>query len=259
MSEQLKNKIKDWLDKHGYPLEMYVASVFQKAGFEVVQSVYYTDPESNTAREVDVFAYKNIQFDNHWLSFSFVIECKSSKKPWLAFMADDNTKEFNSSNFHSTRTAKTLINTLRKNTGFKSDLFPYELKHFAYALTQALRDGDTPDITYKAVQTITKSIESYISRYDSKPEAKLYYYFPLIVTDCPLFEVKLQNDNTIDIQETLHSIYLARNPKDNNLTSAVQILNKEVIGDYAMTCYNNIKEIEQTYKSEILSFLTNVH
>ncbi|MGA3117871.1 MAG: hypothetical protein ABSF90_25990 [Syntrophobacteraceae bacterium] len=56
MREDLKNKIREWPDKQGYPLEMTVARAFQEAGFYVSSSEYYLDADEKKPREIDVIA-----------------------------------------------------------------------------------------------------------------------------------------------------------------------------------------------------------
>src|ERR1035437_4845561 len=75
------DQIKNWLKDQGFPLEMQTASAFRKAGFEVTQSNLYTDLDTKKPREIDVFAA-----DKDYVGvtqIAFIVECKSSKKPWL--------------------------------------------------------------------------------------------------------------------------------------------------------------------------------
>ena len=53
-NSEIEKKLKKWLNEQGYPLEMQVAESFRKAGFDVSQSDYYLDPETNILREIDV-------------------------------------------------------------------------------------------------------------------------------------------------------------------------------------------------------------
>lgn len=86
MADDLDSKILEWLEKHGYPLEMRVAQAFQQAGFEVSCSEYYLDPEKDKPREIDVIAGMSDVFGGVIFQVAFIIECKSSKeKPWICF------------------------------------------------------------------------------------------------------------------------------------------------------------------------------
>ncbi|ASZ14131.1 hypothetical protein KTO58_03345 [Chitinophaga pendula] len=80
MEVDLKNKVKEWLDKQGYPLEMYVAAAFQESGFKIAQSVMYVDPDSKTPREVDLVAHKTIEHSGVYISFAIVLFPKQINK-----------------------------------------------------------------------------------------------------------------------------------------------------------------------------------
>lgn len=87
---ELRNKVSEWLTKNEYPLEMLVAQRLHRAGFGVVQSEYYEDPESGKWRETDVIAYEHHRGNTCRAVFSLVVECKSGKdKPWVLFTARD--------------------------------------------------------------------------------------------------------------------------------------------------------------------------
>jgi Holliday junction resolvase-like predicted endonuclease len=83
----MEQQIRNWLQSQGYPLEMRAAAAYRDAGFRVVQSNYYQDPESSDWREIDVVA------DRTWIAaetnsvpirIMFVAECKASReKPWI--------------------------------------------------------------------------------------------------------------------------------------------------------------------------------
>jgi hypothetical protein len=89
MSNDLEVRIKSWLNKQGFPLEMEVAAMAREAGFNVSQSECYLDPETNVPREIDLILSKGAFTDGDGvghLSYSLYVECKSSKdKPWLLF------------------------------------------------------------------------------------------------------------------------------------------------------------------------------
>ena len=82
MENDLKNKVTAWIETQGYPLEMRVASALREVGFDVSQGEYYDDPETQTAREIDVVAVKGDDYG--LLEVSIVVECKkSADKPWV--------------------------------------------------------------------------------------------------------------------------------------------------------------------------------
>ena len=55
--ESLVDRVRKWLDGQGYPLEMLAARESRRYGAADVQvGQFYTDPETDTPREVDVIA-----------------------------------------------------------------------------------------------------------------------------------------------------------------------------------------------------------
>ena len=57
----MKNKIIEWLNKTGYPLELNAESVLTEKGFRVFNSHYYIDPEKKIAREIDLLVEYSIE------------------------------------------------------------------------------------------------------------------------------------------------------------------------------------------------------
>jgi hypothetical protein len=86
-------KIKDWLEKQGFLLEMTTAAAFPQAGFEVRQCSHYVDPDNGKSREIDVSAR-----DPDFLGIvdiQFAVECKASKKPWVLLCSSQTLSGYN--------------------------------------------------------------------------------------------------------------------------------------------------------------------
>lgn len=99
-----KNKIefiKEEIEKSGFPLEIEMASILEKDGWEVLPSSYYLDKDEKKWREIDIKAYKSIDqssdsksIEPYHLSLALIIECKMSKKyAWVFFPWLRNKKE----------------------------------------------------------------------------------------------------------------------------------------------------------------------
>src|SRR3989442_788755 len=86
-SPDLLAKVREWLTKQGYPLELRVGQAFAAAGWGVSHASFDEDPETHKQREIDLYVY----MQGHGLpaiQFMLAIECKSSPdKPWVAFSA----------------------------------------------------------------------------------------------------------------------------------------------------------------------------
>jgi hypothetical protein len=86
------SKIKEWLDKQGYPLEMKVAKALHENGFHPLQSNYYRDPETEKYREIDVVGQVAYTYKHHNIIFQLIIECKNNlSKPWITFSSDTHS------------------------------------------------------------------------------------------------------------------------------------------------------------------------
>ncbi len=85
--------VRKWVLDQDYPLEMRTALAFRKGGFEVHQSEIHYDETDGKTRETDVVA-----IDRNYRGLTritFVVECKSSKKPWIIFSTNQATAGLN--------------------------------------------------------------------------------------------------------------------------------------------------------------------
>ncbi|MBC2455649.1 hypothetical protein [Clostridium beijerinckii] len=82
MSANLKEQVKSFIEKTGYPFELEVASFLHEKGWIVFSSVEYFIPPNYHKREIDIIAYKII--NNRRIELR--ISCKKSvDKPWILF------------------------------------------------------------------------------------------------------------------------------------------------------------------------------
>jgi hypothetical protein len=77
----LENRIREWLTKEGYPLEMRCAKIFEDLGFSISLGQYYRDPETGKSRELDVVAAIRSpkEVNEFEVVLKFLVQCKSSK------------------------------------------------------------------------------------------------------------------------------------------------------------------------------------
>ena len=96
MSKKLE-KVKEWVLKTGYPLELEVIDELKSHGWEVMASTNYFDEDEGKWRELDVKAYRKIEFGKvkyapEWsyaLDLTLIIQCKKSEKfAWILFPAE---------------------------------------------------------------------------------------------------------------------------------------------------------------------------
>lgn len=207
MTEQkeIKKEIDKWLKGQGYPLEMKVASELRKAGFDVQLSHYYTDPENEAIREIDIIA--SYPDDRGCLNISFVIECKVSKqKPWLLFSTSHTLEGFNRL-FAYCINSDTARGALAQKDVESWIKLPWMKKEgrTAYGVTQAFTSGE--DVTFKATTSVLKAAiarQRELSKQRWKP---FVFVFPIVIVDGGLFECYL-NDKGEVLIESLQDINL---------------------------------------------------
>lgn len=197
----IEDKIKEWLDSQGYPLEMRVAERFQQAGFSVLQSRYFNDPEENKQREIDVTAAV-LKIGKRCLSsVIFMIECKkSADKPWLIFMPPEPTEQHILRSAHGTfavsnKVREDLPETIRMQWGSVPSLHPGT--RYGHGITQAFTKG--VDVPYKAVMGALKAALWRSSTYESIEE--YVFAIPLVVIDGKLYECSLDSAGRSELTE----------------------------------------------------------
>ena len=62
------------------------------AGFEVKQSGFYADPDTDKSREIDVEAL--IPDLLGLVSVRFIVECKATTKPWVLLSSPDTVRDY---------------------------------------------------------------------------------------------------------------------------------------------------------------------
>ncbi|AFL81909.1 hypothetical protein Aeqsu_2451 [Aequorivita sublithincola DSM 14238] len=199
----MEEKIKEWLLKGGFPLEMKLANSLINHGFEVAQSVYYQDFDTEKYRETDIIASKFEKINNIWTHITFVIECKkSTDKPWIVLK---NHKLMNHLSdelpVYFTNHTSIFLKNLNENKSFKSDLFFKNSRNIGYSIQTAFNNG--PDKSYEAIQSVTKACE-YFSQKLNERKNTAAFYFPVICIDGNLFEGQIA-ENDISLKEVKKS------------------------------------------------------
>jgi len=201
----LKKKIQKWLKDQGYPLEMRVATSFRKKGFDVIQSHFYSDPENEIYREIDIVA--SLPEFTGIIDISFVIECKSSKKkPWLLFTSEHVLEGWNILNsfcIHSKPCRKALI-----DKGIETVIrLPWMKKkdRVAYGITQAFKTGE--DVTFKASTSVLKAAIARKKYLHERNLVPLVFVFPIIVLEGSAMECFIDGKGRMSIKEIQEGFY----------------------------------------------------
>ena len=157
--DELSGKVKAWIQIQGFPLEMQVAEAFLKAGFRTVQADYYTDPDTQTNREIDVVASSQADYGRHVVRLNVVAECKVSKdKPWVLLTSSRPKAANHSGEKLLMRAAK--MEAYQRLALFRSPERP------AYGVLQAFSSGN--DAAYIASMSAAKAAAALISKRDTQ-------------------------------------------------------------------------------------------
>lgn len=198
---QLKNKVQTWIEEQGYPLEMRVANTLIESGFEVRQSLFYIDPESDEAREIDVVGRSTEITDV--VDISFVIECKSTSKPWVLFTSENTFVNYNQFFAYCLYSEAGRKRFCRRSTSIQKlgDFLTWFDKkgRNGYAVTEAFTSN--VDNTYKAIMSTLKASIALKTLGDKEQRNPLIFIFPIIVVDGCLFESYLNNNGKLVVEE----------------------------------------------------------
>jgi hypothetical protein len=238
-------KVLQWLSTTGFPLEMRTASAFLGAGFEVTQSYMYGDPQSEKAREIDVFAREPDYLGV--VDIIFVLECKSSSKPWVILLPDQGGASYNpllsfavTSGPARARLAErvfdgTLPNYVRAG----------EAK--GYGLRQAFVSDVDPG--FNAGFALLKACAVATRNNGIAQLPRHAIAFPILVVDTPLFECKHEGDGRLMLSEVNSSSFLFVNNLPEHLGCKITVVTKDHLPSFAREAKAVAAAIRQDFKA----------
>lgn len=196
-AQRLDLRIAKWLEQQGYPLEMQAASALRKCGLWVRQSAHYIDEESGKSREIDVLAIEQEHLG--MAEIYFVIECKTSNKPWILFTSPhalDNYNRLFALGLFSSRGREAILN--RWDEAEESLKWLKKDMRNGYNLTAAFTGGE--DSAFGAAASVVKACSFLLRKAENGP-TKLIFTFPAIILSSPLFECYLDDQGEIRVSE----------------------------------------------------------
>jgi hypothetical protein len=189
-------KVREWLENRGFTLEMRTASVFRAAGFQVRQSSLYVDAKTGKAREIDVTAIDPDVMGA--VNIRFIVECKSSKKPWV-LLCSPNTLDGYNRIFAFSALSEMARDALISRVGLFIDEFPWSRKDglIGYTVRQALSNTD---VAYAAAATVAKACDNFVREAEGTYKS-LSFGFPVIVINGPLIRCSLAENGDVQFEE----------------------------------------------------------
>jgi hypothetical protein len=252
--EQMLTEVLKWLDESGFALEMHTASAFRTAGFEVRQSMVYATDDGKP-REIDVVAADPEPLGI--LGIEYVVECKSTKKPWVLLASPDTLASFNRVTAFagmSKETGGAVIDRIRE-TGLLPSIMEKE-GLVGYSLREAFSKSDSADIPYAAARAVAAACNQFIRR-NTPPRNTYYFGFPVIVIAGPLIQASLSEKGEIELVEVDHGEFLF---SDLDFATCIRVVTARHLAVFAKEAMQVAKQIRDLLKPEtekILEFWKN--
>ena len=213
---------------------MAAADAFRQAKFLIRQSSTYVDPESGKGREIDVLAIDPDYFGA--VDIGFVLECKSSSRPWVIFTSEDAYAHYNRIHAFALMTEAARTALFSKLPGFNNDGQLASMKYIersskgGYGLRQAL---DGADQAYVAAMSAVKACVHLAAEQEVVSYKPAALYFPVIVVDSPIFECTLQADGELTLVEVSCSEFLFTAHIPKQIGCWVKVVGKTDLPRYA--------------------------
>ena len=239
-------KVREWLEKQGYSLEMRAASAFRKAGLEVRQSSYYIDPETAKPREMDVEAISTSFLG--YVDIRFFVECKSGDKPWVLLCSPDTLRNYN--RFFAFCAMSRRCREVLTEEDLGSGLihrYPWLSTYdviAAYSLRQAF--SSELDSAYAAAMNVIKACHYHVAA-QYTPPSHLHFAFPVIVVDTPLIRCTLGANGEIELQEVEQGELLFRGHK---LGTCIRIVTLSHLSAFASEAKQVAEQLREELRGE---------
>ncbi|MBU7007736.1 hypothetical protein [Phosphitispora fastidiosa] len=198
-------KIKNEIEKTGFPLELRVADLLQGKDYYVAHSLYYVDEDEGKAREVDLRALKNAFTYNSDQSVRttvrncLIVECKkSASKPWVFLTSPKACYDADFYDLPFLPMQDFVILELEK----LENTHPFALREvMGRSYFEAFKNGETGETIFKALTTVTKATSYFMkTRFGTDGTNNFCFYYPIIVFDGQLFKGELVNGR-IEVEE----------------------------------------------------------
>jgi hypothetical protein len=232
----VEQKVREWLEGSGFPLEMQAAAAFKSAGFEVRQSSMYVDPETSKGREIDVIAVRPDL--NGVINIAWILECKAHSNPWIVLCSNDTYSNFSQLHAFAEMSDRAFSFFARE----WDDGAPASQKYFrrptrgGYGFRQVFAKDNDP--AYGAAVTVVKACHDFAHRYEDSAAPFLQIAFPLIVVGSPLFECWLDEHGRLDLREVQASEFLISAHISESVTCAVRIVTQDYLPKFAKEAFD---------------------
>ncbi len=261
----LKDRVKEWMVKTGYPLEMIVAKEFRDVGFSSQPTQYVEDIETKKLREIDLHASLCHWTPKYRIIFSCVVECKGevNDAAWVMFSTGTRLPE-------GWLLLHTITSSLGRKIVDKASDIPELMKlpffqssgHTAYGMVRALTNSggsdDYRDNCFKAVQQVSNAILSLASAYSrNQGEPTFFVGRPVIVTSAPLFEARLGEAGELVLEERAQGLLSWRGSQASEML--IDVVTKPALPGFVAAAKNAYELLQCQCQPWIESSLEQFH
>lgn len=202
-ARELEEYVKEEIAKSGFPLEIFVATVLEKHGWDVVPHLIYPVKESGF-QELDVHAKKAHSKVSDTQDI-LIIECKKQeKKPWIFFEQDKPTEDVLTLNL----SPYDYTYGWYEENQFKSHFY-YNAKPCSYHFPSfQSKGGHDGDVILKAINQVLDALiywwETEMELFEKVAKKRVSLLYPVIVLDGKLFSARISSDGNISLNQSNH-------------------------------------------------------
>lgn len=230
--KSVSEHIESWLETSGNALELRTAQAFLKTTHLVQHSYHYVLREGGT-REVDVVArYINGSSGPGSVEVRVivVVECKSLKQPWVLYPADRRKLDADDSLYklYLKRESKPNGHVIRAEGLHHSPIFQSQEHYYGIVDTNQQKD-----MTYAAVNQAWSAVAGVARMITSQDanDAIVTIVVPVVVTNIPLFSVRLRENGEPEIEPIERALLITRMGSHRG-DRPVWVLNESVLEDF---------------------------
>jgi hypothetical protein len=207
---------------------MKTAAAFRSAGFEVRQSSYYIDRESGKGREIDVLATDPDPYMIGATRIVLVVECKTSKKPWLLLQSPDTLVGYHRYAAFGVLSKPALKAFIQHHEWIETLPWLKKPPLAGFSFRQALGEKD---VAYSAAMTVAKACEDVVGPEKGLPRFTLA--FPVIVIDSPLISCYRLKNGRLKLTEIDSGEFLFLTAFPSHFGSCIRVVTENALPAFA--------------------------
>ncbi len=240
----LDEKLKQWFNSTGTPLEIETARQFFLNGFGIEHSAVYSDPETHSSREIDVLAYRS----DHTVCFEviYAIECKATGKPWVVLTDPEQYDRYGALwiALMSPDAREAMSVHMNQYLGIYHSIFGEA--NGGYALRQAFSGQD--DHAYKACMSVLKAAIN-LAADDCQ---SIIFVIPTIVVDAPIFEYRQEIDGEQVFSPVSSSSFVFSAHIGSRQRCVIRIVSKDSLKEHALKCRLVVDQYQSLFEQETM-------